>query len=514
VARRAVAASFVLGSLALLGQGLTQGCTQDFSNFDGSGGNDPTGPASQSSTGPGTPTSSSSSGSGNPTTTTGAGGDGGGPTSTSTGGGAGGGTGGGCVDASDCDDDNPCTTDACDDDVCENLPVDDGPIGGVDDPEDCRNHECLAGEEIDEPDNTEDPTDANPPCELTICAGGAPTPENAAEGTECGPAPQECDGDGTCRGCDPEGPDSQCGDATECSAPTCDDDETCNPGFLDDATVLPDPVDGDCQRDECPGDNVNAQSVADDTDVPANLPCASAACDDGGAEFTRLDEGDSCLGQVGVCDGLGNLAANCKTCRDTAGGAGTDAGCSAGAPICDELGNSGAGVCRVCNNTMGGGGTDLGCPDTDQVCDPAGIGTCVDCYTEGGGTVVNCVSGEVCEPVGLGSCSTCYDEGAGVTDAGCEDDTPACDEGTDTCEECQDAGDCAGNDNGTICSNAGGTTCGCNAVGDCSTSNRGRICRNGAGDDFCGCNAIGDCAGIAGADSCAGNICLCDGDPC
>ncbi len=520
MARRALAASFVLGSLAVVvGQGaLTQGCTQDFSTFDASGGGDP-GPSSSSpsSSSTGGPSSTSSQSSTSTSTSTGEGGQGGGTTVTSGGGGGSdqGGAGGGCTTPAECDDGNVCTDDDCVAGSCAHVPVGDGPVGGTDDPEDCRNHECNDGVETDVADDTEDPADANPPCELTICAGGAPTSDFANPGTVCGDAPQECDGAGICVGCDPAPPDNECGADTLCSQPSCVDPGVCEPGFLDASENLTDTIDGDCQKPECPGNNVNPVNVADNGDEPADLPCATGSCSAGSPTFTRLLAGVSCIGQTGVCDGAGNLAANCKTCRDTAGGAGTDAGCSGGAPICVEGDAGGLGVCHECLDTGSGSNDDLGCASAD-VCDATaggGVGRCVGCY--GGGTPVNCAAGQVCRDADE-TCADCADTAMGSADAGCANASfPACDEsgsaGVGTCKECQDDPDCATRPEGHLCNQNSSSECGCSGGNDaasCVGSPRGTRCQSSTA---CGCNGganSNDCdhAGSAGP-NCNSGVC-------
>lgn len=446
MARRALTASLILAPFAVALA--MQGCTQDFSTFDptGSGGGDAT---TSTSTSPTTTTGTS------PTTTTGPGGGEGGSTTTSSGGG-GGSPPTDCEVPADCDDDNPCTDDVCNGGVCERTPVEDGPLG-EDDETDCVDRTCEGGEVVETADDAEDPPDTSAPCDITICEEGAPTQVLADAGTSCGNPPLECDGEGVCAGCDGS-PANECGDATECSDPTCNvGDGTCDPGFTADDPA--DPTDGDCKALDCPGDQAEADVVNDDADLPTDLPCSDRGCNAGMVTEPIRGEGMACLaGEVGVCDGVGRAAANCKTCRDTAAAGATDAGCSAATPNCDEAAGGGEGACVEC---LGDG--DCGDGET---CDPA-TDTCVaTCVTSG-----DCTA-QVCDP-DTDTCEDCASNGGDGADLGCDAAdglNPVCNEGTRTCGACAGAGDCVGNPRGDDCrSFAGlGMQCGCqNAANDC-----------------------------------------------
>src|SRR6185436_15337272 len=145
---------------------------------------------------------------------------------------------------------------------------------------------------------------------------------------EVAPAPALDAGDGPDAEVQPPECPESCGVPTACSTPTCDvDTGTCDPGFTRDDPG--DPTPGDCQRDACTGDRAETISMIDDSDVPADLPCSDRGCAAGAITTPVLGEGAACIGDSGVCDGLGTGAASCRTCRDTAGGLSVDAGCSA-----------------------------------------------------------------------------------------------------------------------------------------------------------------------------------------
>lgn len=397
-------------------------------------------------------------------TATGAGGDGaGGPSGTGGDAGAGGidGTGGmgrggaggdpPCRTTEECDDGNPCTVEACDEGECDAIAIPDGPLD--EDPQDCRTIECLGGEVVDIPDDTEEPDDVNPPCETTICQGGVVTPVYADETVSCGPSPQVCDGAGVCIGCDPDPPDDECGEAGFCNDPTCLDRGVCDPGYLPTSTPLPDPLDGDCQKPQCTGDSVSAISVADDTDAPADPVCGDAVCNGGAPSTSVLGEGMPCNGQVGVCNGSGTSAASCRTCRNTTV-SGLDAGCTPATPNCDEGAAGGDGECHECLLEAHCEGSDRGdtCENT-QLC---GCDDASNCAGAAFGPV--CIAGTVCG--------------------------------------CNVVGDCATSPRGDDCIEED-DRCGCDAVIDCERSPWGLECVDGA----CGCNDDGDCDGGASCDT-------------
>jgi hypothetical protein len=428
------------------------GCTQDFGTFDpaGSGGGSPT--ATSTGTSPSTTTGDATSAS--------TGGDGGAAASTGSGGvgGEAGGVPTTCDVPTDCDDDNPCTDDACVDSVCEYTALEDQVL--VDSPDDCRTIACADGAYVDEPNDDEDPGDTNPPCEVTICERGEPTPVFADDTTECGNGEdQHCDGAGLCVGCDPGGPaGDECGAETDCASPVCEEPGVCDPGYLPANTVLDDEMDGNCQKPACTGDSAAPISVADDTDEPADLPCGNRACTGGAPTTVTVAEGMPCLVGDGVCDGAGTDMASCKACVDDAAGSAEDSGCDAATPVCD----------------------------------PAGSGTCVVCYLDGG-TSVGCDAGATCNPAAAGGDGACTD--GCVDDDDCTDQV--CDIDTESCEDCASNGgdgadDGCGNALNPRCDEADRTCKGCSGAGDCTDNVRGVMCR---GDNQCGCQNTGDCLG-------------------
>jgi hypothetical protein len=68
-----------------------------------------------------------------------------------------------CTKVADCDDQNPCTTDACTDGSCVWTPAKDGTPAPADQQTagDCKTIKCVGGDPMDEPDNADVPDDHN-----------------------------------------------------------------------------------------------------------------------------------------------------------------------------------------------------------------------------------------------------------------------------------------------------------------------------------------------------------------
>ncbi len=488
------------------------GCTLDYAGLATSdaGGAGPatSSPSSSTTTAATTIASSTSVGPG--------GGQGGAQAGPGSGGGGGTGGSGGqggslpieCEDLAVCEDDNPCTDDACIEGLCQNNPVVDGPLG-VDDETDCIDRACEGGALVEVLDDDEDPPDTAPPCDVTDCVEGEPTQVLAEPDTSCGESPLTCNGLGVCIGCD-GAPADECGAVLQCSTPFCDlDGFVCDPGFT--TTAPTDPLDGDCSALDCSGSSAEAVVVDDDTDLPAPTACSERGCSRGQITTPVREEGLPCLaGQVGVCDGVGTNPQACKVCRETASGGTVDAGCSDDLPICDQAAAGADGECRVCSDDLQGSAQDAGC-GIGLVCDPTDLGTCVTCYLDGNGDSIGCSGSQVCDvTVAGGTCVTCKDEGDGLEDPGCASPTPACDTRSMlACVECRADLDCSAfkRPNGDRCYRSGGTACGCTADADCSDSRQGTFCRTAWGNR-CGCASDSDCNhdGSAGP-NCSSNVC-------
>lgn len=380
------------------------------------------------------PQSGATSGTSSSTGATGAGGDGGGA-------GPGGGTAGGggsspCTSDQACDDDDVCTVDLCADGTCSNEP---SGVQPEDDGEDCVDVVCDGGVATTVPDDSEDPPDAAAPCLLTVCLGGVPTDLPADAGTICGPSPLECDGTGVCVGCTV---DVQCGAPTACAVPRCNADGTCDPGFVEEGTIVDDEP-GNCEVTTCTGVSAVPVTDYDPADLPEAITCAVVSCTVGGPDVDAAPEGTPCtVGElVGTCDG------------DTIG----DGACAQ----CDAQND--------CNVHPGGGR----CFSGPGVCGCNFSGDCQG-YWRAGSACVNDVGGEnVC---GCTNASHCAGNMHGDTCVG------------NRCG-CADDGDCGGSPRGPTCV-AGTATCGCTSNADCDRSPVGEVC---LADDRCGCTSNAQC---------------------
>jgi cysteine-rich repeat protein len=136
--------------------------------------------------------------------------------------------------------------------------------------------------------------------------------------------------------------------------------------------------------------------------------------------------------ETGVCD---VASRTCVPCRDTAMGAGLDAGCDGGQPIC--LGTGAASRCVPCRDDVVSG-VDTGCTASAPACDESGVGgpTCVGCEVD-----LDCPLAQVCDVI-QGRCRPCRDTAPGAErDAGCTNAMPICQTALepDRCVPCVDS---------------------------------------------------------------------------
>ncbi|MEZ4287363.1 MAG: hypothetical protein R3A47_04300 [Polyangiales bacterium] len=174
----------------------------------------------------------------------------------------------------------------------------------------------------------------------------------------------------------------------------------------------------------------------EDADCDDLNSCTADTCVSQECSFSARALGDSCAG--GVCNGDA-MAPACVVCVDN--GAGTDAGCTAGAPDCV---NSGGLKCTGC-------GTNADCEDGNEcTTNTCGSGTCGTAATAAG---TSCNGGDgVCNGnASAPACVVCIDDVAGSgMDSGCTVAEPFCDRSgaTPVCAECLDSGSCG---SGEIC---------------------------------------------------------------
>ena len=186
------------------------------------------------------------------------------------------------------------------------------------------------------------------------------------------------------------------------------------------------------QRPMCQGAGAQASCVAcvDDSTVGVDSGCTSGAptCAVGavGGPTCVGCQNDSQCPSGNVC-GIGQ---RCVPCRDSALGAGLDAGCTAGAPICDLRPEPDR--CVPCVDDVGPGLRDLGCSVGSPICDELAVGgpRCVGCSAD-----ADCDG--ICQN---GLCVVCVDSVVRGVDRGCGETLPVCDMGVvgGRCEPCAD----------------------------------------------------------------------------
>ena len=395
------------------------------------------------------------------------------------------GCGGNCDKPADCDDKNPCTTNACVGGKCafgaNSAPCDDG-------------KKCTLGDT----------------CDGGACAAG-PAP-NCDDGQIC--TADTCDeGTGACAHkpltttCDDGDPCtlSDVCKAGKCAAGTtkdCSDSQPCTDDKCDGKT-------GDCQH---PGnsakcDDGNACTVGD--------TCAQGACVGGPAKSCDDKNGctnDSCNAATGACSSAPNTA-QCSdddvctvgdVCGKSACQPGAKKGCSDARPCTDDVCDKATGACSNPANTAA-------CDDGDACTsgDQCGGGACQSGATKSCDDKDAC-SADSCNPTN-GACSSKAIIGCGgncASKADCDDKNPCTD---DACS----AGKCAVSANTKPCNDGDpctlGDSCGsghCQAgiARDCDDSNP---CTT----DSCG-GAKGECAHQASAGKCSDDNACTAGDDC
>jgi hypothetical protein len=316
----------------------------------------------------------------------------GGSITAGTGGQGGQGGGGICAADPDCDDMNPCTDDACAMGECSNTPIADGSVPGAggDDPADCVDRMCVAGVDQGVPDDTEVPDDANA-CTTDVCSGGSPVHMNEPVNTACGDL--FCDGMGQCVGCTKANHCPETGN--DCKARTCVD-KVC--GTMNIAMGM------GCQGGVCNGMGMCLECL-NNTDCEGGSVCMGGMCIDmcedgamngdetdvdcGGGECPKCKDGDLCDGD-GDCESDDCSGGVCVSCSDgLLNGTETDVDCGGDCPancadskICSDNDD--------CSSNNCSGGICISCMDGVL----NGTETDVDC---GGTCQANCANGKVCK---------------------------------------------------------------------------------------------------------------------
>ncbi len=206
----------------------------------------------------------------------------------------------------------------------------------------------------------------------------------------------------------------------ECEKATCNQG-TCGKEPVAAGTVAGEQTAGDCQSSRCDGKGSIA-TVADDTDVPADVsPCSRGSCHGGVPSQTPASAGTAC-GLALTCDGEGA----CVGCAIAAS-------CPGDGTACHQAICSASGVCGV-STAADGTACDDGDPDTaGDVCTQgvcAGVDHCP----------ASCPAIDACHLPG-----ECTDHATGTCSSPAAPDGTSCDDGQacTTQDRCQ-AGTCAG----------------------------------------------------------------------
>ncbi len=292
--------SAIVTATLLSALGLTYiGCTQDFNQFEPSGGAGGSGAASSSSSsmvGPG-----------------GAGGTGGV-------GGAGGMGGMPCMNPGDCPMDTACRDWNCTQGMCVATDAADGdPLPDPTDG-DCKDLACngMGGEKVIDDNGDTPPGDGNP-CTDGVCVAGAPvqmpTPGDACPDGVCDAAGMcvECVVDGDCTGLDAACMNNTCiacDDGVMNGAETgIDCGGTCAKKCIADACT----ANGDCLSNFC-ADGVCCDTACTGACMACDLPIVAGTCTD--IPVAGTDDAPACMGTM-ACDGAGACKlANTQPCNN------------------------------------------------------------------------------------------------------------------------------------------------------------------------------------------------------
>jgi hypothetical protein len=252
-----------------------------------------------------------------------------------------------CARDADCDDHDPCTTDACVGGTCVSTPktCDDGNACTLDacDP---ATGQCLYAEKTCDDGN---------PCTDNACdpSTGCLFPPSAA-GTACPGG--VCDGSGSCVGC--LTPSDCPGQDTDCQKRTCTNG-TCGTSYAPNGTPTPTQIRGDCRQNVCDG-AAGVTTIADDADVPADdgNPCTIQHCNNGVPGYLTVKDGDLC-GECRACSGGACVVAAADGTSCGVGSVCCDGSCHRNdSSNCGACGHVCSGTCKegaCCNDQMGPG---------------------------------------------------------------------------------------------------------------------------------------------------------------
>jgi hypothetical protein len=381
-----------------------------------------------------------------------------------------------CLITAECNDQNPCTVDSCEAEVCVHTPE---PTmlapGYIDIEDDCVEDRCEGGELVlDAPDDSEVPDNLNP-CVVLSCVSGEVATENVAEGTACGNG-LTCDGAGVCSGCTDA---TQCpGMDDECQARTCDANGDCGLDLTAQGTPVSTQTDNDCQLTVCDGAGMTEQQN-DDTDPPLDGgPCLIPGCDNGTPIQTPEAQLTAC-GGGNVCTSNGMCVecvtdAQCTSPETCAGGGvANQCGCDPDPTPCATQSASCGSVSDGCGGTVqcGNAGACVSGGDVCQgntCCTPMSPCTGNNCGSVndncGQAVTCNCAGGsDICQ---TGTCCTPDADPCGMAGAECGSVVDNCGQTvncTDTCvvpDVCQGTTCCTPMGLAAACAAAGNAECG------------------------------------------------------
>ncbi len=213
-----------------------------------------------------------------------------------------------CSADNQCNDENPCTIDACGEQgTCTASAVPDGDAPEQI-PNDCKKAVCAAGKATEVADDTDFLDDSND-CTTDACVNGASANTAKADNTPCTVTvtnePGVCNS-GVCNAtCSAQKPCQQVG---FCADVVCDTSiGQCITTNKPDGLPTPTQVPGDCAIKVCNGGM--EIETPDDTDVPDdNNDCTADGC--AGGMPASTDKAQSTVCATGFCDGAGT----CVTC--------------------------------------------------------------------------------------------------------------------------------------------------------------------------------------------------------
>ena len=251
--------------------------------------------------------------------------------------------------------------------------------------------------------------DANP-CTIDWCNAGTPTHDAVAVGTRCNTTGY-CDAQKRCVACLAP---SDCGTATDCATPTCNNG-VCGTNFTLDGTPIGTQTAGDCKRKVCDGAGAVSER-ADNADLPNdNNTCTADTCGSGAPVFTPTP--NQACGTNGICSQQGQ----CVGCNAATDCTGTDDFCKTRTCLNNVCGVSytpsdmplptqttGDCATRVCD---GQGGTRANPAPTDVYVDgnPCTLDQCAGTVPQNpptpAGATCNVSGGKVCN--GAGACVAC-----------------------------------------------------------------------------------------------------------